>query len=490
MKKIIGFALIAVLASAATLGIYEYLGLGTKEVIIERESSSPIKYVDNAPVLGAGAVDFTEAAEKTTSAVVHIISTKVSTMQTYDPWRELFGDDFFRGQPMPKNQRERRSQSSGSGVIISEDGYIVTNNHVVAGADEIEVTLWNKERVQASVVGTDPSTDLALLKIQENDLPIVPFANSDQVRVGEWVLAVGNPFNLESTVTAGIVSAKGRNINILKDQYSIESFIQTDAAVNPGNSGGALVDLNGNLIGINTAIATPTGVYAGYSFAVPANIVSKVCEDLKKYGIVQRGFLGVMIRNVDGNLAKELELDVTSGVYVDRLVEDGAADLSGLEEGDVIVKVDGKEVSAVPELQERIGSKRPGDKVEVQVNRDGKLKTVDVVLRNKDGETKIIEKEEISPLANLGIEVEDLSEDELEKLGLKGGAKVSAVKDGFLRRNTRIREGFVITEIDDRPIADSEEVEKYLKEKKSGTGMIEGFYPGIRGKIYYGYGLE
>lgn len=489
MKKIASLVLIAFVASAATIAAYEYLGLGKTEVIIENsEPQSSFKQVENLVAPAAGIADFTGAAEISTPAVVHIISTKVTSVNAYDPWRELFGDDFFGGAP--RNPQERRQQSSGSGVIISQDGYIVTNNHVVSNADEVEITLFNKESFKAQVIGTDPTTDLALLKIDSDNLPHLSFANSNDVRIGEWVLAVGNPFNLESTVTAGIVSAKGRNINILKDQYSIESFIQTDAAVNPGNSGGALVDLTGKLIGINTAIATPTGVYAGYSFAVPSNIVSKVAEDLKNYGMVQRGFLGVMIRGVDAKLVDEFDLDVNSGVYIDNLVEDGAAADAGMEKGDVIVKIDDKKITGIPELQESVGSKRPGDKVLVTVNRDGKEKLISVLLKNKDGEAKITEKEEISPLVSLGIDLTDVSLEELKKYGASNGVKVSAVKDGLLRRNTKIREGFIITKIDDKAVKTSKEVEDYFAGKKSGKGMIEGFYPGVPGKVYYGYGLD
>lgn len=489
MKKFSSLILIAVLASAITVAAYELLGYGKETVIIEKTEVSPaFQYVETGLSTAAPTTGFVEAAAKSTPAVVHITATKVTSTNTNDPWRELFGDDFFNGAP--SRPQERKSQSSGSGVIISNDGYIVTNNHVVSNADEVEITMWNKEIYRAQVIGTDPSTDIALLKVDADDLPSLGFSNSDDVRVGEWVLAVGNPFNLESTVTAGIVSAKGRNINILKDRYSIESFIQTDAAVNPGNSGGALVDLNGSLIGINTAIATPTGVYAGYSFAVPSNIVNKVCEDLMKYGMVQRGFLGVMIQSVDGNFADQKGLSVHSGVYVEQLVENGAAAKAGMKAGDVIVKIDNKEIKAVPELQERVGSKRPGDHVQVTVNRDGKEKELTITLRNKDGDDKLIELAEISPLNKLGIELQDFSPAELSKLKVKSGVRVSGVKDGLLRRNTKIREGFVITKIDDAEVTSSKDVSTYFEKSKSRKGMIEGFYPGIPGKIYYGYGLE
>ncbi|MBI3142544.1 MAG: Do family serine endopeptidase [Bacteroidetes bacterium] len=486
MRKFGILVAVALLASAATLATYEMFGLGQKEVVVERVEPTPsFRLVDNSPVTAP--MDFTAAAELSTPAVVHIVATTVSTLNTYDPWREFFGDDFFGA---PQNPRERRQESSGSGVIISPDGYVVTNNHVVANAEEVEITLYNKESYTATIVGTDPTTDLALLKIEVENATPLSFANSDEVRVGEWVLAVGNPFNLESTVTAGIVSAKGRNINILQEQYSIESFIQTDAAVNPGNSGGALVDLQGNLIGINTAIATPTGVYAGYSFAVPSNIVKKVCEDIKKYGLVQRGFLGVMIRGVDSKLAAEKGLKVSSGVYVDEVVPDGAADKAGIKSGDVIVRIQGVNITAVPELQEQVGSKRPGDELSVVVNRNGSDKEITVQLKNKDGETGIVEKSELTALDALGIEIEDLESGELSKLGIPSGVKVTTVNDGMLRRYTKIREGFIITKIDDKPMASAQAVEDYLAKKQTGKGMMEGFYPGLPGKVYYGYSLE
>lgn len=492
MKKLALILTVTILATAGTIAAYEFLGLGKKEIIYQQDNSSPaVKYIAGTPPSNPGTLDFTSAAEKSTPAVVHITATRVQTYQQVDPFRDLFGDDFFRSFPSPSpGQRERRSQASGSGVIIREDGYIVTNNHVINGAEELKVVLHNKESYSAEIIGTDPTTDLALIKIEADALPFLAMSNSDEVRIGEWVLAVGNPFNLESTVTAGIVSAKGRNINILKEQYSIESFIQTDAAVNPGNSGGALVNTNGDLIGINTAIATPTGTYAGYSFAVPSNIVRKVAEDLMKYGIVQRGFLGVMIRDVDGNLAEELDLDVSRGVLIDKLVEDGSAAEYGLEAGDVIVAVDGKDIGSSPELQETIGSKRPGDNVQVTVNRNGREKTIDVTLRNKDGEARIIEKEDLAPTDVLGVELKPLPEKEQNRYRVNGGVVVTKIHDGKISKHTRMREGFVITSIDGITMNTPEDVERFFNEKTSGGVMIEGFYPGTPGKTFYGFGLD
>ena len=321
--------------------------------------------------------NFTEAAERTMPAVVHITAKQNKKEESGKRQQSPF--EFFFGpmESMPK-------QGTGSGVIIEEEGYIVTNNHVVDFADEITVTLYDQRQFKATKVGTDPSTDLALIKIEGEDLPTLTYGNSDDVKVGEWVLAVGNPFNLTSTVTAGIVSAKGRNIDILEGRTAIESFIQTDAAVNPGNSGGALVDQNGNLIGINTAIASQTGSFAGYSFAVPTSIVMKVVEDLKEYGSAQRGFMGISIQSMDSDLATELGVDVVEGVHIAYIEDGGAADDAGMKVDDIVTKINGRNVKTAPELQELVGRNRPGDEVEVTINRKGTLKTLYVTLRGSD----------------------------------------------------------------------------------------------------------
>lgn len=315
--------------------------------------------------------DFTTAAEKAMPSVVNI--TAVTEFKAKSRREQEFYE-YFGATPKP-------SESTGSGVIISPKGYIVTNNHVVKKATEVEVTLFDKRKFKAKVIGTDPSTDLAVLKIEGKLLPSIEFANSDAARIGEWVLAVGSPFELASTVTAGIISAKGRDIDILKDQYSIESFIQTDAAVNPGNSGGALVNANGQLLGINTAIIAPSGTYAGYSFAVPINLVKKVVQDLMEYGEVKRGYLGVMIQDVS-NVSEELNLNISEGVYVSELVEDGAAEAAGILKGDVITEVNKINIKSVPELQEQIGSRNPGDDVTLTVLRDQQEKQLIVKLKN------------------------------------------------------------------------------------------------------------
>jgi serine protease Do len=324
--------------------------------------------------------DFTEAAAKTMSAVVHIRSKATpqqssnNRMGDQDLWEFLYGrGGGFGGGGV--------REGVGSGVIIRNDGYIVTNNHVVKDATELEVTLFDKKKYKATIVGTDPTTDLAVIKIEATELPILDLADSDEARVGEWVLAVGNPMNLTSTVTAGIVSAKGRNINLLdRNKAAIESFIQTDAAVNPGNSGGALVDVNGKLLGINVAIASETGSYTGYSFAIPANLVKKVVEDIVEYGAPQRGFLGVNIQDMDADLSKEKNINLTNGVYVDRVVEGGSAEKAGVKSGDVIVGINGKTIDTSAELQEMVGRGRPGDSFSLTVNRKGKNQNIDVRL--------------------------------------------------------------------------------------------------------------
>lgn len=336
----------------------------------------------------SGNTNFTDAAAKATPAVVHV---KTSYVVNTTHSKEFYGNELFEwfyGQRNPHAQTPNRKQSlgSGSGVIISEDGYIVTNNHVIDKANEIEITLSNNKTYKAELVGVDRDTDLAVLKIKAKNLPTLEFTNSDEILVGEWVLAVGNPFNLSSTVTAGIVSAKGRNINILenygiKGNTAIESFIQTDAAVNPGNSGGALVNTRGELMGINTAIATPTGSFAGYSFAVPANLVSKVVSDIRKYGTVQRAYLGVSINNINNEIAEKYNLKNLDGVYISNMLQEGAAYEGGMEVGDIIVSVDKEKIKKASELQEKIAEYRPGDIVELEVLRAGKPKKMNISLK-------------------------------------------------------------------------------------------------------------
>lgn len=420
---------------------------------------------------------FQQAAEKTVNSVVHIKTISTQEQQVInDPFNDLFFGN-------PRGQiKQKEVAGSGSGVIISEDGYISTNNHVVKNATEIEVTLNNKQTYKATIVGTDPTTDLALLKIDENNLPAIYYGNSDNVNIGEWVLAVGNPFNLNSTVTAGIVSAKGRNINILKEDYAIESFIQTDAAVNPGNSGGALVNQNGELIGINTAIASNTGSYTGYSFAVPVNMVKKIMGDLLKYGTVQRALLGVQIRNINPELAKENGIENLNGVYISKLMDNGAAKEGGLEEGDIIRKVGNTKISSSSELQEQIGQFHPGDKVQITFERENELMTTSLTLKNKLGTTASLKKEVLF----LGAKFNEVPSAELEKLDISNGVKISELKVGKLMREG-IKKNFIITKINNIPVESPEEVIEILKSKKGGC-LIEGVYPN-GAKAYYGFGI-
>ena len=432
-------------------------------------------------------LDFTSAAREAMPGVVHIRSTmreeeQGREYQIPEPFRDFFDDEFFKQRP------GRPARAAGSGVIIAEDGYIVTNNHVVENAGKIEITLSDNRSYEATVVGTDPTTDLALIKIDEEDLDFIEFGNSDEVEVGNWVLAVGNPFNLASTVTAGIVSAKARNINILRERSAIESFIQTDAAVNRGNSGGALVDINGKLIGINTAIATPTGTYAGYAFAVPVDIVKKIVDDLLNYGIVQRGYLGVYIRDMNAQLADELDLDVTQGVYVDSIIPNSAAEKANIKKEDIIVNIEDKEIASVPELQEIIGRHRPGDEVDITVIRNGQQKKFVAELQNQQGSTSVVEKKTGQLMSDLGIEMEDLTEEEKSEYSIIGGVKVTKILPGQINKRTDMREGFIITKIDDRPVASVDRFVEIL-ENKSGGVLVEGFYPGVEGTFYYAFGL-
>ena len=424
--------------------------------------------------------DFTASAEITVPTVVHVKTTYARQQGYQGQFLDPF--NFFWGNPTPQQQPQQ--QATGSGVIISEDGYIVTNNHVVENAEEVSVTLDDKESYTAKVIGTDPSTDLALLKVEGKGLPFASWGNSDDVRVGEWVLAVGNPFNLTSTVTAGIVSAKARNIHILPDQkFPIESFIQTDAAVNPGNSGGALVNTHGELIGINAAIASNTGSYSGYSFAIPVNIVRKVVDDLMEYGTVQRGFIGVSIRDLDADFAKEKELKTLKGVYVNGLTEDGAAAEAGIKVGDIITSINDAGIRTSPELQEQVGRYRPGDKINVTVVRNGAEKVIPVTLRNKEGNTKVVRNEAVNIL---GASLENASDSELSKLRLENGVKVKDLGTGKLK-SAGLKEGFIITSIDNKVAKSPADVLEYLENKKGGV-LIEGVYPnGVR--AYYGFGM-
>jgi S1-C subfamily serine protease len=359
---------------------------------------------------------------------------------------------------------------------------------VIKDADEVHITLHDNRTFEAKIIGVDPSTDLALLKIDVSDLTFIPFANSDEVKVGQWVLAVGNPFNLNSTVTAGIVSAKGRNINILKDKYAIESFIQTDAAINPGNSGGALVNLNGELIGINTAIASPTGSYSGYGFAIPSNITKKVIGDLLEFGTVQRAFLGVSIRDVDANLAKEKGLQQTEGIYVESMQANSAARQAGIENGDVIIIADNVKVKTIPELQEIIAKHAPGDKITITVMRGNEEKSFDVILSTAHGVTQSIAKTDSDVLSRLGISITSVQPEILKKLGIAGGVRITHITNGVISNATDMKPGCIIVKVDRQQVLSNQQFIDIIKSKEGGI-LLECRYENQRATYYYGFGL-
>ncbi|MBL1280392.1 MAG: Do family serine endopeptidase [Fluviicola sp.] len=431
--------------------------------------------------------NFVEASENSLNSVVHV----TTTVETTSFQRDIFSE-FFYGPGAGGREFKQYGSGSGSGVIIAEDGYIVTNNHVIEDAKTIEVILNDNRKYDAVVIGTDPSTDLAVLKIKEKGLQAIPIGNSDEVRVGEWVLAVGNPFNLTSTVTAGIVSAKARNINIIKGRKNqsnvpIESFIQTDAAVNPGNSGGALVNTKGQLIGINTAIASRTGSYSGYSFAVPVNLVKKVMRDLIDYGVVQRGYLGVQIADITQEIKENNELKDTKGVFIAGVVEDGSAEKAGLKEGDVILKIGGKIVNSVASLQEEVGRRRPGDKVPVTIrNKKGQESVKEIVLRNKDGGTKLVSKEEVKKNSALGATFSELSSKEKKELNITNGVKIKSLNAGRLK-SLGLKEGMTITKINNEVVQNVEQLTKKLN--SSNRGVLLEIITENGSKEYVGFGL-
>ncbi|PIB36804.1 deoxyribonuclease HsdR [Reichenbachiella sp. 5M10] len=490
-KNFIGMMIASLLGGVVAIGGYEWLAQDapmTNTVPTTQEVQFS-NYNTTSSAAAPVGMNFVDAAKVVTPGVVHIRSTiaaQTTSRQSRDPFEQYFRD--FFGAPGGGQYQQRPSVGTGSGVILSPDGYIATNNHVVENADDIEILLNDNRTYKAELIGTDPTTDLALLKIDEKGLPFVKVGNSDVVEVGEWVLAVGNPFEFRSTVTAGIISAKGRNINILRsrDRLQIESFLQTDAAVNPGNSGGALVNLNGELVGINTAIATPTGSYAGYSFAVPANLVNKVIGDLKEFGVVQRALLGIGIQDVNAQLAEEEDLGILQGVYVSGVNPNSGAEEAGIKAGDVIIAINGKRVNKTSELQEKVALNRPGDKVQVTLWRDGKEKTVSATLQNTLGTTATVAATNNSVTIQ-GATFEDLSKEEQAKFGVKGGAKLVVLENGVWKE-AGIHEGFVVTRIDRGDILNVEQLSQVLASGSNGSGiLIEGYYENGQ-KAYYGIG--
>lgn len=463
--------LIAGLSSILTVGAVKLLEKDSVKVVYEQKQ--PITLTDYK--LPEGLVDFRLAAKIANPAVVHI-KTSGSRSNTEHEFSSPF--DFF-GFPFDKFEHFGPSEATGSGVILSSNGYIVTNNHVIDGGSNYEITLYDNRKFDAKLIGKDPSTDLALLKIEAEGLPYLKFGDSDKIEVGEWVVAVGNPFNLTSTVTAGIVSAKGRNINILNDKFKIESFIQTDAAVNPGNSGGALVTLTGELIGINTAIASRTGSYAGYSFAIPSRIVQKVVNDLMEFGKVQRGFLGVSIQDLNAKLSEEYGINRTKGVYIAGVNPGSGAEQAGIQKGDVIFKINEVEVNNSAEMQEQIGRLRPGDKVKVTYLRNNKEYTAMVTLKNAQGSEKMASKADKNSISDfkkeLGADLRNLTADEKRRFETDGGVVVLNLTNGKLKQ-AGVNEGFIIQKINKKPVKSVEDVMDALSEDDGGI-LIEGRYP-------------
>lgn len=505
-KNVLGIVLVAAVSAGVTVGTNAYLAERNGEPV---KLASGVANTFNQPyqltgynTVAAENIDFTTAAENSVHGVVHIKATSnvkaadIDTQgQMVDPFEYFFGfggRGFQRPQPQPR-------VGTGSGVIISTDGYIITNNHVIDGADELEVTLNDNRKFSAKVIGTDPVTDVALLKIDAKDLPVIPFGDSEKLKVGEWVLAIGNPFNLNSTVTAGIVSAKGRGgiTNIGGDRSKIESFIQTDAAVNPGNSGGALVNTKGELVGINTAIYTRTGDFSGYSFAIPISIASKVANDLKQYGAVQRARLGVSIisipeisenllyPNLSPDYKKDLEnlkakVKVSEGACVADVEDRSPAKEAGIEKGDVITAINGAKVRSANGLQEQISKYRPGDKVQVTVDRNGTTKTFNVELRNAQGNTAIV-KGNADANEVLGAAFKSLSDKQKKELGVSYGVEVTGLLNGKMK-DAGIRKGFIILVVNNQKIGSPEQLESLANQSLKGSSedsylVIKGFYP-------------
>ncbi len=459
-KQVLLIAGLTLIASFSGAFLYKTLFNEQNVVVVKQEQSTPYRTVSDAQAADLQ-TGFITASKKSTPSVVFIKTE--SQYQRNSFW--FFGYDPFGSVG--------KVASTGSGVIISNDGYIITNHHVIKNADKISVVLNDtKKEFAAELVGSDPSSDLALLKINTDGLIAIEFEDSDKVQIGQWVLAVGNPFNLTSTVTAGIVSAKGRNINIVNNQFPIESFIQTDAAINPGNSGGALVDLKGNLIGVNTAIASKTGSYIGYGFAIPSNIVSKIVQDLKEFGEVQRGFLGIEVADIDGNISETL--GVSSGVLIERVT--GANSFVGnkLEAGDVILKLDGAEVNSKAQYDELLAYHRPGDIINLEISRDGSTKNLDFKLVNKEGTTELIKRESVKS-TSLGAEFEMVSKLERETFGISSGIKVRNITNGKIRK-MNIPEGFIFTKINQKQFEDLESFLNYMENLK-GQIRIEGVSP-------------
>jgi S1-C subfamily serine protease len=512
MKRLGLIALAAFIGGAAAIGGYKLLEPKNGELVSFADQQK-VLFANNPKISSAGTVDFVEAAAAVSPAVVHIKTSYSGSgsegrTRSSSPF-DMF-DDLFGGGGSRRMQRMPRA-ASGSGVILTPDGYIVTNNHVVDNADKIEVILSNKRKVSAKVIGKDPNTDLALIKVEATDLPVVKMGNSDNVQIGEWVLAVGFPLDLQTTVTAGIVSAKARSIGILgrqqqqdftEEEYeeyrrtgkapertnsSIESFIQTDAAINPGNSGGALVNANGELIGINAAIASQTGTNEGYGFAIPINLAKKILDDFRKYGSVKRGYIGVSFRPLDADYAEELKINDINGLYVSEVLPNGGGAAAGIKKGDIIKKVDGIAVYDSPDLQEKIGRLSPGDKVQLTLLRDGALKDVKVTLRGDNSvgvnTSKLAERSTGTSLGKLGASFEPASAQLKARYGVKNGVVVSNIETGKLFDSWEIPKGVLITSVNGIPVNSAKDVESALPNSRNGMTTISGV--GSQGRFTY-----
>ncbi len=477
MKRGILIALLSALVGGLTA--YAVVNVMTKTQVQTVQSADGAQFRtvslshDNWP-------DFTYAAESAVDAVVYV--KVVSTQTQQQAPSSIF--DFFFGFPEGGVPQQREKVGSGSGVIIREDGYIVTNNHVIDGATKIEVTLNNNQTYPATLVGTDPATDVALLKIEASGLPIIPFGDSDKLRLGEWVIAIGSPYDLRSTITAGIVSAKGRSMPNYTGEFKIESFIQTDAAVNPGNSGGALVDKAGNLVGINTAIISQTGSYAGYSFAVPSNIVKKIAYDLMDFGSVKRAVLGISMKPIDDKIADDLKLSSRNGVYISEVSKSGAADKAGVKAGDVLIAIDSTKITTPASVQEAVSRFSPGDNAVLTVIRDGKELTLDVTFKGTSQENGTLSDD--GSVAFYGSSIKAADEETLAKYGIKSGVQIVELGPGKLMEAGAV-EGFIIQYVNDHPVKTPQEVIDIVKKSKR-TVFIEGITPSGR-TGYFGFGV-
>lgn len=477
MKNKIGLiVIITALVSIGTTLLVNHLAGNEKNVEKVYVSSGQEPVIRQVSLPEVQYPDFTYAAETGVKAVVHVKVEKRG--QAVQGPQSLFDFFFGYGTPAPE---PRPRVGAGSGVIISRDGYIVTATHVIDGADEVVVTLDDKRQYEGKVVGKDPATDIALLKIEASDLPFVSFGDSDELRLGQWVIAIGNPYDLRSTITAGIVSAKGRSLPSYTGEFKIEAFIQTDAAVNPGNSGGALVNAKGELVGINTAIATRTGSFSGYSFAVPSTIVRKVVDDIRKYGIVQRALLGITMQDINGDLAKEKDIAEIRGVYIHELSEGGAAQKAGIKPGDILLEVGGVKVNSGTAVQEQISRFSPGDKVDLTLLRGNREVKVNATLQNQSGNTELIREGDGDITHFLGAQLKPAAKETMDKLKIRSGIEVVSIGEGKLR-DAGIRKGFIITHVNQKAVSAVQQFALAVQTAQRGV-LIEGRYPD--GSVYY-----